>query len=98
MQENRGGGTVLTRRWREERVARSFSEDFRTDGGTQAVEKTSAGEGPQFCPFLEYLLLLRRKGKHTPWDTAGNTAKQNTSLTTASARERHLQGKWSLPR
>lgn len=51
VQENRGHVIVLTRRWTEGRVARSFSEDYRSDRGTRAVETTSAGEGPQFCAF-----------------------------------------------
>lgn len=51
VQENRGHVIVLTRRWTERRVATSFSEDYRSDRGTQAVETTSAGEGPQFCAF-----------------------------------------------
>jgi len=38
VQKNRGGGTMLTRRWVEGSVARSFSEDFRADRGTPTVE------------------------------------------------------------
>jgi len=65
VQKNRGGGTMLTRRWVEGSVARSFSEDFRADRGTPTVETSWLCYSPQLR-LLGIPPLDRRERKTHP--------------------------------